>query len=132
MFPPGIVGELVVVALKAVAGKQDPLCVFRLGDVAMKTKTDVRGGQNPIWDDQVNLPVPVGATKLHMQLFDKNTNISNLIAEGYVDLSKVLREGEHDDFFPLTFRGKRAGEIYLELTFYSAVSHSFFFLCYKR
>lgn len=26
------------------------------------------------------------------------------------------------DWYPLLYRGKRAGEIYLELTFYSAVS----------
>ena len=38
-----------------VAGKQDPFCVFRLGETAKRTKTDYRGGSRPIWDDQVRV-----------------------------------------------------------------------------
>lgn len=38
-------------------GKQDPFCVFRLGETAKRTKTDYRGGQQPLWDDQVTITV---------------------------------------------------------------------------
>jgi hypothetical protein len=63
-----------------------------------------------------------GYQQLNMQIFDKDTNPNNLMAEGIVDLTKVLREKEHDDYFPLLFRGRPGtGVIYLELTFYSAV-----------
>ncbi|ORY94240.1 C2 domain-containing protein [Syncephalastrum racemosum] len=116
------IGELVIVALRAIVGKQDPFCVFRLGEVAQRTKTDYRGGQHPLWDDQVNIPVPPNKTKLYMQLFDEDSHREDLISEGELDLTKVLREGEQDDWFPLSYRGRKAGEIYLELTFYSAVS----------
>ena len=37
-------------------GKQDPFVTFRLGEVAKRSKTDYRGGQRPIWDDQVFKP----------------------------------------------------------------------------
>ncbi|CDS10087.1 hypothetical protein LRAMOSA02764 [Lichtheimia ramosa] len=124
---PTIIGELVVVALKArdlpnieVVGKQDPFCVFRLGETAKRTKTDYRGGQQPLWDDQVNLPVPEKKTKMYVQVFDEDSKREDLICEGEVDLTQVLREGEQDSWFPLKYRGKDSGKIYLEMTFYSA------------
>ncbi|KAI9250426.1 C2 domain-containing protein [Phascolomyces articulosus] len=123
-----LAGELVVVAIKAVIGKQDPFVTFRLGEVAKRTKTDYRGGQRPIWDDQVNLPVPEGKTKLYMQVFDEDGPREDLISEGEIDLTNVLKEGEEDNWYPLKYRGKRAGDIYIELTFYSAVS--FIFILY--
>ncbi|ORZ06721.1 C2 domain-containing protein [Absidia repens] len=116
------IGELVVIALKAANGKQDPFCIFKLGSVAKKTKTDRNGGQNPIWDDQINLPVPPGATRLFIQIFSRQASQENLISEGHVDLNEVLRKGEHDGFFPLVLNGKKAGQIYLELTFYAVRS----------
>ncbi|KAI8391139.1 C2 domain-containing protein [Radiomyces spectabilis] len=122
MTQPKIIGELAVVALKAIVGKQDPFCVFRLGEVAKKTKTDYRGGQHPLWDDQVNIPVPEGKTKMRVQLFDEDSKREDLISEGEIDITKAITEGEADDWFPLTYRGRSAGQIYLELTFYSAVS----------
>ncbi|KAI9321281.1 C2 domain-containing protein [Dichotomocladium elegans] len=124
---PNLVGELVVVALKArdlpnreIVGKQDPFCIFRLGETAKRTKTDYRGGQHPLWDDQVIIPVPKGKDKMHMQVFDEDASREDLISEGEVELSKVLQDGEQDGWFPLKYRGKPAGQIYLELTFYSA------------
>jgi hypothetical protein len=61
---------------------------------------------------------------MHVQIFDRDTNNpNNLMAEGVVDLNKVLREKEHDGYFPLQYRGRQGcGDIYLELTFYTAVS----------
>ncbi|KAI8344905.1 C2 domain-containing protein [Choanephora cucurbitarum] len=122
-MPPHIAGELVVVALKAAPATQDPFCVFRIGNVVKRTKKDPGGGLYPIWDDQVNMPVPAGHHHLHVQIFDKDQNPANLMAEGVVDLSRVLQEKEHDGYFPLQARGRpHCGDIYLELTFYSAVS----------
>ncbi|KAI8637197.1 C2 domain-containing protein [Parasitella parasitica] len=121
--PPPIAGELVVVALKAVSCKQDPFCLFRVGDVVKRTKTDYGGGLYPIWDDQVNIPVAAGQRQLHVQVFDKDTKPNNLMGDGVVDLAKVLRDKEHDGYFPLQMCGRpTTGLIYLELTFYSAVS----------
>ncbi|CEP19834.1 hypothetical protein [Parasitella parasitica] len=125
--PPPIAGELVVVALKAeklqhqAPAKQDPFCLFRVGDVVKRTKTDYGGGLYPIWDDQVNIPVAAGQRQLHVQIFDKDTKPNNLMGDGVIDLTKVLRDKEHDGYFPLRMRGRPdAGLIYLELTFYSA------------
>ncbi|KAI9247831.1 C2 domain-containing protein [Sporodiniella umbellata] len=120
MSNPASLGELVIVAYKAIVGKQDPFVFFRLGENTRKTKTDFRGGQHPLWDDQVVLPVPPRYKSLIVQVFDEDSKREDLISEGEVDLTKVLEEGEIDDWFPLQYRGRPAGKIYLELTFYSA------------
>ncbi|ORZ12005.1 C2 domain-containing protein [Absidia repens] len=117
--PVTTIGELVVIALKAASGRQDPFCIFKLGSAAKKTKVDQNGGKNPIWDDQINLPVPPGITRLFVQVFNRQAAKENLISEGHVDLHEVLRKGEHDGFFPLVMNGTKAGQIYLELTFYA-------------
>lgn len=71
----------------------------------------------------MNIPVGVGYHQMHVQIFNRDTNPTNLMADGIVDLNKVLREKEHDGYFPLHFRGRPGGgDIYLELTFYPAVS----------
>ncbi|KAI8976790.1 C2 domain-containing protein [Pilobolus umbonatus] len=117
-----IIGELVVVALKAALNKQDPFCVFRVGDIIKRTKADPGGGLNPIWDDQVNIPILQGQRQLMMQIFNRDNNLQNLMAEGHLDLSTVFRDREFDGYFPLTYRGHPGfGEILLELTFYPAV-----------
>lgn len=62
---------------------------------------------------------------MHVQIFDRDTNSpNNLMAEGVVDLTRVLREKEHDGYFSLSYLGRPGcGELYLELTFYTAVSY---------
>ncbi|CAO3661612.1 unnamed protein product [Rhizopus stolonifer] len=118
------IGELVVVALKAEhlkhqsARKQDPFCVFRVNNIMKRTKADYGGGNYPIWDDQVNIPIGHGTYQMKVEIFDKDINPVNLMAEEIVDLSKVIREKEHDGYFPMKYRGQPGGEIYLELTFY--------------
>ncbi|KAG1150245.1 hypothetical protein G6F37_004403 [Rhizopus arrhizus] len=127
MSNPKLIGELAIVAYKArdlpnreIVGKQDPFVTFRLHDNIRKTKTDYRGGQHPIWDDQVNMPVPEKKKTMIVQIYDEDSKREDLISEGEVDLTKVLEEGEHDDWFPLQYKGRKAGEIYLEMTFYAA------------
>jgi hypothetical protein len=54
-------GELVIIPIQGRDlpnrerfGKQDPFILFKLGNVAKRSTTDIRGGQRPRWkDDQV-------------------------------------------------------------------------------
>ncbi|KAI9279136.1 C2 domain-containing protein [Sporodiniella umbellata] len=127
MSKPRIVGELVIVAYKArnlpnreVAGKQDPFVIFRVGEHMAQTKTDYRGGQHPLWDDQVNMPIPEKKKEMLVQVYDEDSKRKDLISECDLDLTEVLEKGEQDGWFPLHFKNRKAGEIYLEMTFYSA------------
>ncbi|OZJ06686.1 hypothetical protein BZG36_00380 [Bifiguratus adelaidae] len=118
-------GELVIVALKArhlpnreTIGKQDPFCVFTIGPEKRRTRSDYRGGQTPKWDEQVNIPIEAGRTKLFVQVFGDDKK-SFLIGDCEIELDKVFKEGEWDDWFKLSYKNRFAGEVYLELTYYS-------------
>jgi hypothetical protein len=88
-----------------------------LGENTRKTRTDYRGGQHPIWDDQVpdfsvfsvvlkkaktlfffkiNIPVPEKKNMIVVQVYDEDSKREDLISETEVDITKLLEDGEWD------------------------------------
>ncbi|KAE9964479.1 hypothetical protein BLS_008284 [Venturia inaequalis] len=104
-------------------GKQDPYCACRLGKEAKKTKTDKRGGQVPRWDQELRFTVHDSPDyyNLKVSVFndDKKTE---LIGETWVRLEDVIVAGggQSDIWHNLNCKGKYAGEIRLELTYYDS------------
>ncbi|RKL27009.1 hypothetical protein BFJ72_g13443 [Fusarium proliferatum] len=102
-------------------GKQDPYCAARLGKEARKTTTDVRGGQTPKWDQELRFTVhdcpDYYQLKLSIFTDDKRTD---LIGESWIDLRGIIVPGggQNDFWQTLTCKGKYAGEIRVEITFY--------------
>ncbi|KAL5360230.1 hypothetical protein BJX96DRAFT_175092 [Aspergillus floccosus] len=102
-------------------GKQNPYCAARLGKEAKKTDTDLRGGQTPKWDQELRFTVHESPDyfRLKLSVFndDKRTD---LIGETWVDLKDLIIPGggQSDQWHPLQFRGKYAGEIRIEMTYY--------------
>ncbi|KAH7193066.1 uncharacterized protein B0J16DRAFT_261885 [Fusarium flagelliforme] len=102
-------------------GKQDPYCAARLGKEARKTTTDVRGGQTPKWDQELRFTVhdcpDYYQLKLSIFTDDKRTD---LIGESWIDLRAIIVPGggQNDFWQTLTCKGKYAGEIRVEITFY--------------
>ncbi|KZF18987.1 hypothetical protein L228DRAFT_251533 [Xylona heveae TC161] len=122
------IGTLVIIVDKAknlpnrrTMGKQDPYCAARLGKEAKKTETDKRGGQTPRWDQELRFTVHDSPdyNQLKVSVFndDKKTE---LIGEAWVSLEAVVIPGggQNDLWHTLTYRGKYAGEIRIELTYY--------------
>ncbi|KAF9959636.1 hypothetical protein BGZ65_000218, partial [Modicella reniformis] len=105
-------------------GKQSPFILFKLGNVSKRTSTDVRGGQRPRWkDDQINILLyesdAKDATSLYVTCLDEEHQKNELIGDCVINLAKVLEQGELDDWFELHYKGREAGEIMLQLTYYS-------------
>ncbi|KAK4201479.1 hypothetical protein QBC40DRAFT_339120 [Triangularia verruculosa] len=102
-------------------GKQDPYCAARLGKEAKKTNTDIRGGQTPKWDQELRFTVHDSPDyfQLKVSVFndDKKTE---LIGEAWIDLRDIIVDGggQSDQWHQLQCRGKYAGELRLELTYY--------------
>ncbi|KAL4799698.1 hypothetical protein BDV19DRAFT_235210 [Aspergillus venezuelensis] len=102
-------------------GKQNPYCAARLGKEAKKTNTDLRGGQTPKWDQELRFTVHESPdyTRLKLSVFndDKRTD---MIGETWIDLQDLIIPGgsQSDQWHTLQFRGKYAGEIRLEMTYY--------------
>ncbi|KAL2218435.1 hypothetical protein M432DRAFT_546544 [Thermoascus aurantiacus ATCC 26904] len=104
-------------------GKQNPYCAARLGKEAKKTDTDMRGGQTPRWDQELRFTVHESPDyqQLKVSVFndDKKTD---LIGETWIDLKNVLTPGggQSDQWHPLQYKGKYAGEVRIEMTFYDS------------
>ncbi|KAF8589376.1 hypothetical protein K439DRAFT_1628818 [Ramaria rubella] len=124
-------GTLIVVVLKArhlkdshTFYKQDPYALIRLGGTGKQTKVDPRGGQHPVWDEELHLPVleasGMDGRMLKVSAYSKESKTDELIGEGKVDISETLKKGEFDDWVKLELNGAYRGEIYLEMTYYSA------------
>ncbi|EEP81280.1 predicted protein [Uncinocarpus reesii 1704] len=102
-------------------GKQNPYCACRLAKEAKKTDTDMRGGQTPKWDQELRFTVHESPDyyQLKVSVFndDKKTD---LIGETWVDLKSVIIPGggQSDSWHSLSCKGKYAGELRIELTYY--------------
>ncbi|KAK3325902.1 hypothetical protein B0H66DRAFT_637264 [Apodospora peruviana] len=121
------IGTLVLVVDRAknlpnrkTIGKQDPYCAARLGKEAKKTNTDIRGGQTPKWQVHLLHDSP-DYYQLKVSVFndDKRTD---LIGEAWIDLRDIIVSGggQSDQWHQLTCRGKYAGEVRIEITFYDS------------
>ncbi|KAJ2969610.1 hypothetical protein NUW58_g9948 [Xylaria curta] len=102
-------------------GKQDPYCAARLGKEAKKTTTDIRGGQTPKWDQELRFTVHDSPDYFQLKLSvfndDKKTE---LIGETWIDLRDIIVQGggQSDQWHNLNCRGKYAGGIRIEITYY--------------
>ncbi|KAJ6790003.1 hypothetical protein PWT90_03792 [Aphanocladium album] len=125
-----IIGTLVAIVDRAknlpnrkTIGKQDPYCAARLGKEAKKTTTDIRGGQTPKWDQELRFTVHDSSDyyQLKISIFtdDKKTD---LVGEAWIDLKSIIVTGggQADVWQSLSCKGKYAGEIRLEITFYDS------------
>ncbi|PWN21450.1 hypothetical protein BCV69DRAFT_248048, partial [Microstroma glucosiphilum] len=129
-------------------GKQDPFAVLSIGEEKQRTKPDKRGGQHPNWDEQLHFEIyddaedvitesdSTGAksgasssssvvkkpTKkmLKVACYADDSKEPDFIAEGLVDLTDVLKTGEFDEWVTIRHKDRYCGEVYLELTFFSA------------
>ncbi|KAL5525525.1 hypothetical protein ACEPAG_6861 [Sanghuangporus baumii] len=128
---PKELGVLVVVVLKArnlpdkhTFSKQDPYAVIQLGPFKEQTQIDKRGGQHPVWDEDLHLKVLSQETKenrtLKVSSYAKEPKGDELIGVGEVDIKETLKTGEFDDWVKLEIDGTYRGEVYLELTFFAA------------
>ncbi|WFD31901.1 hypothetical protein MSPP1_002942 [Malassezia sp. CBS 17886] len=128
-------GTLVCVVLKAKnlpnrrsIGKQDPYAELCVDDAVQRTAADRRGGQQPVWDEQLHFEIfedvfaPVRSTPerktLSITCFAVDRP-NDALGAGALPLDTVLRDGEQDLWVALESRERYAGEVYVELTFYS-------------
>ncbi|KAL2880741.1 hypothetical protein SGCOL_003768 [Colletotrichum sp. CLE4] len=123
-----LIGTLVAIVDRAknlpnrkTIGKQDPYCAARLGKEAKRTTTDIRGGQTPRWDQELRFAVHDSPDyyQLKVSVFhdDKKTD---LIGETWIDLRDIIVPGggQNDIWRNLAFKGKYAGEVRMEITYY--------------
>ncbi|KAL1642005.1 hypothetical protein SLS61_009888 [Didymella pomorum] len=106
---------------KRTMGKQDPYCAARLGKEAKKTHTDKRGGQTPKWDQELRFTVHDSPDyhRIKVSVFNDDRK-TELIGDTFIPLNNVIHPGggQSDGWHTLDCKGKYAGEIRIEFTYY--------------
>ncbi|KAI0303603.1 hypothetical protein B0F90DRAFT_1302076 [Multifurca ochricompacta] len=131
MSKESILGTLVIVVLKAQHlidnhkfYKQDPYAKLSLSGASKQTPVDPKGGQHPVWDAELRFPISRDPSKsnrtLSVSVFSEEKKDDELLGEATVDIDETLKTGEFDDWVPLSLKGTQRGEVYLEMTFFSA------------
>ncbi|XXH03599.1 U3 small nucleolar RNA-associated protein 15 [Hypoxylon texense] len=104
-------------------GKQDPYCAARLAKEAKKTTTDIRGGQTPKWDQELRFLVHDSPDyyQLKLSVFNDDRK-TELIGETWIDLRDIVVRGggQSDQWHNLNCKGKYAGEVRIEITYYDS------------
>ncbi|KAI0671516.1 hypothetical protein C8Q78DRAFT_778168 [Trametes maxima] len=125
------IGTLVVVVLKArnlkdkhTFYKQDAYTQVALNKDTKKTQVDVKGGQHPVWDEELRFPIVKRASddtrKMEVSCWSKEPRTDDCVGRGTVDITETLKTGEFDDWVPLKMEdGSYRGDLYLEMTYYS-------------
>ncbi|KAH9917808.1 C2 domain-containing protein, partial [Fomitopsis serialis] len=124
------IGTLVVVVLKArnlpdrhSLYKQDVLSQVAIGGSTKSTKVDVKGGQHPVWDEELRFPIYQKTKQadrtMEVSCWRKEPRGVECIGKGAVDIEETLRTGEFDDWVKLEENGTYRGELYLEMTYFA-------------
>ena len=140
-------GTLVVVVLKArnlndkhSFHKQDVFAQIALNGPPKRTTVDIKGGQHPVWDEEVRISVSKDPSErnrtLEVSCWAKERKVDDLLGQGKVDIAETLRTGEFDgmlhtflwvgpfssnnlDWVKLETDGGYRGDVFLEMTFYA-------------
>lgn len=131
---PSADGTLVVVVCRAKhlpnrrkLDKQSPYVALRIGLVAEKTPAHFRAGQTPEWAFEIRFELTRERSPLmKVDVLDETKGIPTPIGSVEIDCSRVFAspnlksDGKYilDSWYDLLFHDKRAGMIYLEMTFY--------------
>ncbi|KAJ8487820.1 hypothetical protein ONZ45_g14192 [Pleurotus djamor] len=125
-------GTLVIVVLKArnlldphSFYKSDVYAQISLNGEVKRTPVEVKGGQHPVWDAELRFNVMKNSAEKYRELkvscWSKESRNDQNLGEGKVNINETLKTGEFDDWVGLsTEAGGARGDLYLEMTYYSA------------
>lgn len=97
-------------------GKMDPYCKLRYDGIKQKTKVHKSGGKNPSWDETFTYVV-TDCTILTVSVWDQDTFSSDEVGSVQLDVNALKAEGGLTDWVKLQYKGKDAGEVFLEIMY---------------
>ena len=99
-------------------GKMDPLVEFQATNEKVISSVAKGEGKHPTWEDVLTLKVDQVDSQIHIIVYDEDLGSKkDVVAEGWIPLMEVHSKGDHEAWFPLTYKGKSAGKIMLCLDF---------------
>lgn len=108
--------------------KQCPYVTMRIGPTAKKTPSHFRAGQTPEWTHEIRFELTrERRPMMKLDVLDETKNEPTPIGLCEIDCSIVFGNPAnkevggkyiHDDWYDLSCNGRRAGKVFLEMTFY--------------
>ncbi|CAG9333549.1 unnamed protein product [Blepharisma stoltei] len=98
-------------------GRMDPYCVITVGRQKHRTVVAKSAGKFPNWEDQLSY-MKTNEDTMKIEVWDKDTASSDdLIGETTLALNTVISKSNYEEWVPLTYKGRKAGEIRLNIVF---------------
>ena len=97
-------------------GKMDPYVKVQVGSTIKKTKTHSDGGKTPSWTDALTLDITGTEDSVTLTVYDEDIGKDDFVGSGVLMLSGLLKTGSYKDWLSLQYKGKEAGELYVEVT----------------
>ncbi|KAJ1821466.1 hypothetical protein LPJ60_002603 [Coemansia sp. RSA 2675] len=100
-------------------GRQDSAVELSLGTSKKRTQVDKKGGASPEWNDHIIFTIAgLGKTQLLVRAVEVESSVTSKdIGSCVIDLVKIFEEEEVDGWYPLKYKEKPAGDVYLEFTY---------------
>ncbi|KAJ2465677.1 hypothetical protein GGI02_004622, partial [Coemansia sp. RSA 2322] len=104
---------------RGVFGRQDSAVELHLGTAKKRCRADKKGGAAPEWNDRLFFTISgLGKTQLYVRAVEIESSVTvKDIGSCVVDLVKIFEEEEVDGWYPLKYKDKPAGDVYLEFTY---------------
>jgi len=101
--------------------RMDPYCTVKIGSQSQSTKVCEKGGKNPNWGTASFSFRITSEDIVNIEVWDKDLISKNdLIGEGSLAIPTIISGGPNCSLnCPLFYKGKAAGEVYLQFEWYS-------------
>lgn len=98
-------------------GKMDPYCVVVMGNQKHRTRVHDSAGKFPNWQDQLVFN-RTNEDIVSIEVWDKDTASSDdLVGEATLSIHTITSKPNYEEWVPLTYKGKKAGEIRISVQF---------------
>ena len=95
-------------------GKMDPYVVIHNRMQKCRTTTQEDAGKEPTWNETLDLDVKYIGDDMKIWVMDENITSDSLIGEASVKLSSLCVNGGLDDWWTITYKGKKAGSLHMK------------------
>ena len=98
-------------------GSMDPYCTITFKDKKFKTKVHEAGGKKPIWGDSFTIETTSPSEEIVLRCWDQDVTTNDAIGFVKIKLSSLMINCGVEDWFPIMFENRTAGEIFIRSKF---------------